>query len=217
MGAGVLHQPAGETRKRSSGTAARTGRRCAADDSSSYYLLGYYLDTKNTKPGWRQLKVKTRKHNAEVRARNGFFVTNATVNPAISRQADMQIAVASPFDSTGIGMTVRWLASSPDGDKKKVAYLLSLPGDSITVAQGQRPGFDLDVLSVAIKNGVAANSLSQTLHGNPTTETLAKLKSDGLAYKNAIELAPGDYTVRFVVRDNLNGRVGSVSAPLTVN
>jgi VWFA-related protein len=27
------------------------------DDSSSYYLLGYYLDTKNDKPGWRQLKM----------------------------------------------------------------------------------------------------------------------------------------------------------------
>ena len=42
------------------------------------YTLGYYLDTKNNKPGWRKLQVKVGKSDVEVRARNGFFVTNAT-------------------------------------------------------------------------------------------------------------------------------------------
>jgi VWFA-related protein len=193
------------------------GVRRAADDSSSYYLLGYYLDTRNTKAGWRQLKVKMRRHDTEVRARNGFFVTNATVNPMANRQTDLQFAVASPFDSTGIGVTVQWHGSSPDGDKRKVGFTLQLPPDSVTVEAGDKNRFDLDVLFVAIKNGVAANSSEQTIRGTPTPETLAKLKADGLAYRSSLELQPGDYTVRFVVRDNLNGRIGSVSAPLTVN
>jgi hypothetical protein len=32
----------------------------------------------------------------------------------------------------------------------------------------------------------------------------------------ALDLAPGEYTVRFVVCDDLTGRIGSVAAPLTV-
>ena len=193
------------------------GVRRAVDDSSSYYLLGYYLDTRNTKSGWRPLKVKARKHDVDVRARTGFFVTNATVNPELNHQADMQIAVASPFDSTGVPLTLRWLHPSTGGDRKKADYSLNLPGNSITVAKGERPGFDLDVAAVAIKNGVAADSTSQRFHGNPSAETLAKIRSNGLVYRNAIELPPGEYTVRFVVRDNLSGKVGTVSAPLTVN
>jgi hypothetical protein len=35
--------------------------------------------------------------------------------------------------------------------------------------------------------------------------------------KNAIELVPGQYTVRMVIRDNVTGKIGSVTAPLTVN
>ena len=30
-------------------------------------------------------------------------------------------------------------------------------------------------------------------------------------------LPPGEYQVRFVVRDNLSGRIGSVTAPLKVS
>jgi hypothetical protein len=35
--------------------------------------------------------------------------------------------------------------------------------------------------------------------------------------KDALELGPGQYTVRVVIRDNVTGKIGSVTAPLTVN
>src|SRR6202040_4488412 len=45
----------------------------AADDGSSFYMLGYYLDTHNNKAGWRKLQVKVDKKDAQVRSRTGFF------------------------------------------------------------------------------------------------------------------------------------------------
>jgi len=193
------------------------GFRRAADDSSSYYVLSYYLDTKNTKAGWRHLKVKVHKSDTEVRARNGFFVTNATSNPDAGRKTAVQLAIASPFDSTGIGLSVRWRAFSPDGDKKKVGFSLHLPPDGVTIEQTNDTHYDLDFFFMAFKNGSAADSYGQTIHGTPSAETLAKLRTDGLAYNNSLDLPSGEYTVRFVVRDNLSGKIGSVSAPLTVN
>ena len=193
------------------------GFRRAADDSSSYYMLSYYLDTKNTNPGWRQVKVKVNRQDTEVRARNGFFVTNATVNPEASRKTDMQMAIASPFDSTGIGLSVRWRAVSVDGNKKRIGFALQLPPDGVTIEQTDKSHYDLDIFFMAAKNGIPADSDGQEIQGTPSAETLAKMKADGLAYNNVLELLPGDYMVRFVVRDNLSGKVGSVSAPLTVN
>jgi len=49
-----------------------------------------------------------------------------------------------------------------------------------------------------------------------TQDKLAAVQQLGLAYAGALELAPGEYTVRFVVRDDLSGRIGSVAAPLKV-
>ncbi len=37
-----------------------------------------------------------------------------------------------------------------------------------------------------------------------------------MTYRNGLQLPPGEYTVRFVVRDSLGNRVGSVAAPIKV-
>jgi hypothetical protein len=104
----------------------------AADDASSYYMLGYYLDTKNNKPGWRKLQVKVDKKDTEVRARNGFFVTKATMNPMLSRDRDMANALHSPIEGTGVPMTVQWVGLAPDGDKKKAVFSAHVPGGGLT-------------------------------------------------------------------------------------
>lgn len=195
----------------------------AADDATDYYLLSYYLDTKNTKPGWRPLKVKVHRPGTEVRARSGFFVTNATINPDTAHQSDMTFALTSPFDSTGIPLRMKWKATSAesdpkDGDKKKVQFALHVAPEGVTI-EGDRNQLNLDIAIIALtkKSGTAADTISQTLQGAAKPETLAVLRADGLNYNNTLQLPPGQYTVRFVVRDNPTGKIGSVSAPLTVN
>jgi len=193
-----------------------TGFKRAVEDSTSYYLIGYYLDTHNTKPGWRKLKVKVEHKDAEVRARSGFLVTNATMNPELTQQADIGFALSSPFDSTGIPLAVEWRETSPDGDKKKVGFTMHLPATGVTI-EGDHNAFNVDFMAQAVKNDAPPANVGSTAKGTFTADALTKVKSDGIFYNNSFHLPPGDYQVKFVVRDNLSGRVGSVSAPLTVN
>src|ERR1700676_4310425 len=57
----------------------------AGHDPPEPYMRGYYLDRSKTKAGWRKLAVKVQRDHVDVRARSGFFVTNATVDPEDSR------------------------------------------------------------------------------------------------------------------------------------
>ena len=84
------------------------GFRDAVRDSSEYYMLGYYLDHSDTKPGWRKLRVKVDREHAEVRARSGFFVTKTTVDPGTSRDIDVKLALESPMDYTALPVVVHW-------------------------------------------------------------------------------------------------------------
>ncbi len=191
----------------------------AAEDGASYYLVGYYLDTHNNKPGWRKLHVKVDKKDIEIHSRSGFFVTNATMNPLISRQLDINNALRSPIEGTGVPIVVKWLSVSTDGDKRKAMFMAQMPAGSLTFDPAGRDQLNFDVVALATddKDGKEAGHAMQTYAKPVPPEQLASVKANGVLFRDILELAPGKYTVRFVVRDNVTGKVGSVTAPLTVN
>ncbi len=188
----------------------------AAQDSSSYYLLSYYLDRRNDKPGWRQLKVQVSRKDAEVHARAGYLVTDVAVNPEVTHKADVAFALNSPFESTGISVTEQWEQILPGGSKKKVGFVLHVPAADL-INEVDKNRFDLEFVAQVTNKGATAGTVGQTIKGAVRPDALAKLKADGIIYRNAFDLAPGTYQARFVVRDNLSGRIGSVIVPLTVN
>lgn len=188
----------------------------AAEDASSYYLLGYYLDTSNNRSGWRDLKVKVEKKNTTVRARNGFFVTKATVQMETTRESDLSFALTTPIDGTGVPVTVSWSNLTAEGSKKKAGFVVHTPANGLTFASGQDNSLNFDFIAMAYteKEGKTAGQVSFQ-YAKPVPETqLASIKENGVYFQNTLELNPGKYIVRFVVRDNNTGRVGSVTAPL---
>jgi VWFA-related protein len=194
----------------------------AADDASSYYLASYYLDTHNNRAGWRNLKVKVDKKDTDVRARKGFFVTNATIHLESSRTTDLSYALTSPIEGTGLPLTVKWLGTSGDGPKRKAEFHLQLPPNSVTLessAGENHINFDIAIAAFAnnSKDGKPAFTTGKTFNTAVPEAQMAGLTKGGIGMKNAIELAPGEYSVRVVVRDNATGKIGSVTSPLTVN
>jgi len=75
----------------------------------------------------------------------------------------------------------------------------------------------VDFLAIATQAGKQAGTVEQNVSGALTPQHVEQLRSRGMSYTNVLDLAPGVYSVRFVVRDNLSGRIGTVNAPLTVN
>jgi VWFA-related protein len=194
-----------------------TGFDRAAEDSSSYYVLGYYMNAQNTKPGWRKLKVRLEDRSAKVRARQGFFFGSTTLNPDFSRQADVNFALSSPFESTGVPMQVRWNPAPPEAQKQeKAEFAIVVPAANV-VDLSDRNQFDVDFAWEADRNGSTEQRDGQRLKGNLDANSLAQVKKDGVFYKNALQLPPGEYQVHFVVRNNRSGQIGSVTAPLSIN
>jgi len=196
------------------------GFRDAVRDSAQYYLLGYYLDRSNTKPGWRKLAVKVKRDHVDVRARSGFFVTNATVNPENSRNNDISSALQSPLDYTSLALAAHWdkIEPSKESGKKHVNYQMLLAADPTLVndADNNHVAVEFVALAKTPEGKVVDHPTGQRFDAHLTAEKLAVIRQAGVNYRGALDLAPGEYTVRFVVRDDLSGRIGSVAAPLKV-
>lgn len=196
------------------------GFRDAVSDSARYYMLGYYVDHSNTKAGWRRLAVKVNRDHTEVRARSGFFVTDATIDPEASRNSDISSALQSPLDFTSLTLVARWDKTEPakDPGKKRVNYEMHLAPDPTLINDADNNHLVMDFMALAkTPDGKAADHpMGQKVDVHLSPEKVSVIRQKGVAYGGALDLAPGEYTIRFVVRDNLSGRIGSVVAPLRV-
>jgi len=156
----------------------------------------------------------------EVRARSGFFVTNATIDPESSRNNDISSALQSPLDYTSLALAARWDKIEPGKEpgKKHVNYEMHLAPDASLINDGDNNHLMLDfvVLAKTPEGKAVDDATAKKVDAHLTGDRLSAMRENGIGYKGALDLAPGEYTVRFVVRDDLSGRIGSVAAPLKV-
>ena len=187
----------------------------ATEESASYYLLGYQLDTSNRASGWRKLKVDVSQEGARVRARNGFFVTPVTEDPEYSRRVDIYNALQSPLDYTSLPFVVRWLELKESGGKLRAAFEIVLGAGVVEIDLDDKNRVELEFVGVARdERGNPAGEFTQTFSTKLKPEALQQIQQSGITYKYSLEVPRGQYRVRFVVRDNNSGRTGSVLAHL---
>ncbi len=192
------------------------GFRMALDDARSYYLLGYYLDRANTRPGWRKLRVKVAQPGVEVRARAGFQIPERSTTPTEQKDA-IELALTSPLNYTAIPVAVRLEPGNGADGKRRINFFLTLAPGGFTVDNADNNHAMVEIIAALVnETGNARLSLQKTLDLHLKPESVAQITAGGLIYRNVMEIPAGEYVARFVVRDLLSGRIGSVSAPLKI-
>ena len=208
-----------------------TGFKQAVNDTRSSYMLGYYLDA-NAAPGWHKLHVEVNRSGAHTRARTGFLVKK--IDPAHPdphgkdpAALDVDLAMESPMNFTAIPMTVRWIdngqvptAAATGGliAKRKVAFQITLPPHAATLDEtAGKHKVSLNFIALArTPQGDEAADFVKKIDGDLKPDVARRLDLGGVKFDSTVVLAPGYYNVRFIVRDNLSGSIGSVTAPLVV-
>jgi VWFA-related protein len=193
----------------------------AVDDSRAYYLLGYYLSG-DIKPGWRKLKVKVRPSGLRVRYRSGFYVAPKIQDTPEFRRQQLVDALASPVDYTGLRLTARQLSpggsslpGSPAEGKKPAEFMLGVMGNSITIDAEYGNAINLEVTTLAFDSDrKSVASMSQAIATKFDAEGVQRIVRTGVGVPEKIDLPPGKYEVKFAVRDNLSGLLGTISVPL---
>ncbi len=191
----------------------------AAHDSAQYYMLGFYVPMQDRKKGWHKLAVKLNGNYGDVRYRAGYLVDDrGDGRPVLATDPQSVLAAyASPVDYTGVPLDVTLSDTTPTAPRHRIRIDVKLPPNAFAVDRQKNNHIELDISARAYRDGKAAAQLSKSLGGDLRPESLAILESDGLVYNlDEIELDPGKYQLKVVVRDRLTGQMGSVSAPLEI-
>ena len=207
----------------------------AARDGENNYLLAFYVGPEIHKKGWHNLKVVVEKQRGlKVRSREGFFVGNEKA-PATNQAPEEAVlaAVRSPVPFTALPFSVEWLrqdrtsAANPSARLTKNAYSptaagavfrIAFPPSAFAVDSSDSNHIQLDIAAVAIDDasGKPAGDYAQEMAARLKPELLGKIECNGLTFEDAIALPIGSFQVRFVIRDAISGKVGSVEAPIRV-
>ena len=138
----------------------------------------------------------------------------AKFNAEAARKTDISLALGSPFDYTELPFTGKFDSFLHQGAKKWAKFRLQIPPQAITVDE-PTGHIDFDVVAIArAQGGKEAARFIQRIDRKFPAQSIAEIKRIGIDYSNQLELAPGEYGIWFVVRDNLSGRTGSAVVPL---
>jgi VWFA-related protein len=196
-------------------------RKCfdqAAKDSSEYYLLGIYDRGGTEKPGWRKLSVRSMRAGLQVSARTGYYMGGAA-QEKLDEKVEIQKALLAPFDYPALPMTVKITGTAPSSNKgtKIVAFVYAVPGAGITVEAENGNQLRLEFAALARDGaGKMQGSFSKVISGKLSEAQATQVRERGVLFTGTMELAPGEYSLSFVVKDEVNDKLGSIGAPFKV-
>ena len=205
-------------------------------DNSIYYVLGYDSTNRLRDGGYRRIKVRMKRKDLNVRARDGYFVEfPPDTNPyrlvdwsgrmprprRVSRPSDLPPelarAIASPVALTAVPMRVFASPHRTAADAGVVSVVIELPpsGPGLTDSNGRLTG-TIDVAVGATTTGsTLLRSTQFTYDVRMEGEERERALRHGLRLTADVTLNPGDYRLHVAAAPR-GGRVGKVLYDLTV-
>jgi VWFA-related protein len=187
------------------------------DDSSTYYMLGYRSTNPAQDGHYRRITVKLKVPGLKIDYRRGYYApADYRHSTKEDKERQLEAELASELPSTDLPVYLGAAYFRLDGNKFSVPISLVVPGSQIPFTRtSDRDKATLDVIGmVSDKDGRLVSSLRSTV--KLAVDTSNNVKKKNVQYNTALTLASGRYHLKFVVRENQTGRMGSFETDLDV-
>ena len=185
----------------------------AVADSASYYMLGFYVPQQERKPGWHKLEVKLVNERGSVRSRTSYYLAPTTALSEKDVNRALRDAATAKIDYTGITFGVQPQSSGEAAKTGVPPMRIIVPAGSVLLAPGQ-PQLSYDIVSVPLNSEGEPAANLRVVHLNLNAEQTQTALSKGWAFTDQPQ-ASGSQVLKYVLRDNGSGRIGSVIVSLS--
>ena len=186
-------------------------------DTSAYYVIGYHSTDLRRDGRYRRLSIKIDRGDVKLEYRPGYYAPadyqHATKD---ERERQLEEELASDLPSTDMAVYMQALYFRTGDNRFYVPISLVVPGSQIPfVKGGDRDKATLDII------GQVRDIAGHDIGDIRDTVKLAvnesqQVRQKNVQYTTGFNLPVGKYHVKFVVRENETGRMGSFETDLTV-
>src|SRR5271155_1349496 len=190
-------------------------------DNGGYYLIGYNLGADVKHDGrWRAIRVKVNVPGAHVRFRDGYYAPR-DFQHLEKEDRDQQLADAINSDNPVVELPVAvetgiFRLSSTQAYVPIAAKIAASALDWAQKHNKQHAEFDFAVEVRAVPAGQIVAQLRDTIQVNLDAEHFEQVRHSNLLYQGGVVLAPGNYRLKFVARENESGKIGTFEQNLVV-
>jgi VWFA-related protein len=193
----------------------------AQKDINSYYIVGYYSTNPALDGKFRRIKVRLNddKLSAKLEYRTGYFASKEFKQFNSSdkeTQLAEAIALGDPITDLTVALEVNYFRLARD--RYFVPVAVKIPGGEVELIRkggAQQAEFDF-IGQVRDKNGRIQGTVRDGITVKLTGENADQIGKRQLQYDTAFTLTPGDYTLKFLTRENTTGKIGTFETKFTV-
>jgi VWFA-related protein len=185
----------------------------AVEDSTSYYLLGFYVPQHDRKAGWHKVEVKLASGRDTVRSRPNYYLASQTAPTTKQIGVTMRDAATAKIGYTGFAFTVERLPDDAPG-APTAKLRVHVPATSVVTPSGDQKTLTYDIAAVPLTaTGEVINNIRFT-HLTFTPEQTENSLSHGWTVNEPSPPLASAAAVKYIIRDSSTGRIGSVTVPL---
>jgi VWFA-related protein len=186
-------------------------------DTSAYYALGFRSTNPLRDGKYRKLTIKINRPGVKLEYRPGYYApADFRHSGHEDRERELEEQLSSDLPATDIAVYLDAMYFRLNENRFLVPVSLIVPGSQIPfVKGGDKDKATLDIIgSVIDEVKRPIGSARQTIKLNLDPSLAARQKN--IQYTTSFSLPPGKYQVKFVVRENQTGRMGSFVADITL-
>jgi VWFA-related protein len=186
-------------------------------DTEAYYILGFHSTNPARDGSYRHLTVKLNRNDVKMDYRPGYYApADFQHQKTEDREVSLTAQLQSDLAATDVAVYLQALYFRLEGDKFFIPVSLIVPGSQIhSVKNGDRDKANIDVMG-QVKNaqGIVVGSVRDNV--KLTLDAAQQVQRKNIQYSTGFTLAPGKYHLKFVVRENQTGAMGSFETDLQV-
>jgi VWFA-related protein len=186
-------------------------------DTSTYYLVGYRSTNPARDGRYRRISVKVNVPGVKVDFRRGYYApADYKHSTKEDKELQLQEELASELPTTDLPLYLNTAYFRLEANKFYIPISLVVPGSEIPFTRSSdRDKATLDVIGV-VTDGQhhAVTQIRDTV--KLAVETASEVQKKNVQYDTGLSLPPGKFHLKFVVRENQTGRMGSFETDLDV-
>jgi len=186
-------------------------------DSSAYYVLGFTSNNPLKDGRFRRLKVQVNRTDLKLDFRAGYYAGRDFEH---LNRADREQQLVDELDTQLPRVDVPLYAGAAyfrqDDAHYYLAVALVIPGSQIPfVTEKEKDNATIDIIGEALEGGkLRVGQLRDTV--KLAVESTQQVRRKNVQYNTGFVLAPGSYHLKFIVRENQSGRMGSFETDVQI-